>query len=166
MDAKALFELLRSPTGFKIIDPDTKNHEDEPAKTLTGYDDSEWDKVILTYAKTELPWPFGPRYFTSFCAGNKAKMLFLGKSIIDPDIVPDKGRIKCLTTYAYRVVPLKDGRCRLKQICYLDMGGSSPTCLINLLVRKGYFQGLHKRLVDHLEGDLKAVDPDEVELKP
>ncbi len=152
--AQATFDILVSPAGYAVIDPISKpeDHELPPLETYTWREGSRLEAAIAT---TNLPM-MPSTEFVVLNAIDPSTRIFASKSIIHEgcpggSVYSDEkteagGRMRALNTFAIKVEPISEERCRILAINYADMSGNTPAFVNNLINTKYFLPPLYKRI--------------------
>jgi hypothetical protein len=152
--AQATFDMLISPAGYAVIDPISKP-EDHELPPLETYEWREGSRLEAAVATTNLPMmPISE--FVVLNAIDPSRRIFASKSIIhdgcpggskysNEQTAPGE-RERALNTFAIKVEPISDQRCRVFAINYADMAGIAPTAINNLINTKYFLPPLYKRI--------------------
>lgn len=148
IDPDALYRWLISIEGFRVIDPDTKNHDRPPVDVFTP----QWrDRAETTYAVAPPTMLLmHTRTFMILNAFESARRLFISVPILHKDFPkedePKKKQIRARNVWASWVVPHKDGA-RMISFCWFDMGGSFSASMMDSFMRETFMQKYHERLI-------------------
>ncbi|MCP4140798.1 MAG: hypothetical protein GY755_11000 [Chloroflexi bacterium] len=151
--AQETFDMLVSPTGYAVIDPISKP-EDHELPPLEVYEWREGSRLEAAIATTNLPM-MPPTKFVVLNAIDPAERIFVSKSIIHDgcpggskysnEKAPDDGE-RALNTFAIKVEPISENRCRVLCINYADMAGKTGASMNNFINTKYFLPPLYKRI--------------------
>jgi hypothetical protein len=152
--AQATFDKLVSPAGYAVIDPISKP-EDHDLPPLEIYDWRDGARLEAAIATTNLPI-MPATEFVVLNAIDPTARVFASKSIIhdgspggskySAEPAPASGRERALNTFAIKVEPISEQRCRVLCINYADMAGKTPASINNLINTKFFLPPLYKRI--------------------
>lgn len=157
--AQATFDMLVSPAGYAVIDPISKpeDHELPPLETYPWRNSSRLEAAIAT---TNIPM-MPASEFVVLNAIDPAARIFASKSIIHDgcpggskysnEPTPASGKERALNTFAIKVEPIAENRCRVYCINYADMAGNTPATINNLINTKFFLPPLYKRIAKTME---------------
>jgi hypothetical protein len=156
--AQATFDMLVSPAGYAVIDPISKpeDHELPPLETYIWREGSRLEAAIAT---TNLPM-MPVSEFVVLNAIDPATRIFASKSIIHAgcpggskysnEEVPPNGRVRALNTFAIKIDPISEQRCRILCLNYADMAGNTGAAINNLINTKYFLPPLYRRIVKEM----------------
>lgn len=152
--ARETFDMLTSPKGYAVIDPVSKP-EDHKLPPLEIYDWKEGSRLEAAIATTNIPM-LGTSEFVVLNAIDTDNMLFASKSIIHDkspggskysgEPYPENGFERALNTFAIKVEPVSENRCKISSINYADMSGKTAASMNNFINTKAFFPPLYKRI--------------------
>jgi hypothetical protein len=154
--AQDTFDMLVSPAGYAVIDPISKP-EDHELPSLEVYDWREGGRLEAALATTNLPL-LPASEFVVLNAIDPVARIFASKSIIHDgcpggskysnEQTRPGGRERALNTFAIKVEPISEQRCRVLCINYADMVGKTPASINNLINTKFFLPPLYKRIAN------------------
>jgi len=152
--AQATFDMLISPAGYAVIDPISKP-EDHKLPPLETYSWREGSRLEAAIATTNIPM-MASSEFVVLNAIDPTARIFASKSIIHDgspggskysnEPAPANGLERALNTFAIKVEPISDQRCRVSCINYADMAGKSSASINNFINTKFFLPPLYKRI--------------------
>jgi len=152
--AQATFDMLVSPAGYAVIDPISKP-EDHELPPLEIYNWSEDSRLEAAVATTNLPM-MAVSEFVVLNAIDPGARIFASKSILHDgcpggskysnEQTTPGGRERALNTFAIKIEPISEQRCRVLCINYADMSGKTPALINNLINTKFFLPPLYKRI--------------------
>ncbi|MCP4422374.1 MAG: hypothetical protein GY805_37675 [Chloroflexi bacterium] len=152
--AQATFDMLVSPAGYAVIDPISKpeDHDLPPLETYSWREGSRLEAAIATVNMPMVP----ATEFVVLNAIDPTARIFASKSIIhdgrpggskySDEGESGNGRERALNTFAIKVEPISEQRCRILCINYADMSGKTPASINNLINTKYFLPPLYKRI--------------------
>jgi hypothetical protein len=160
--AQETFDMLVSPAGYAVIDPISKpdDHELPPLETYNWREGSRLEAAVAT---TNLPMmPISE--FVVLNAIDPETRIFASKSIIHDDCPGGSiysneeelpgARVRALNTFAIKIEPISNQRCRVFCINYADMAGNTPAFVNNLINTKYFLPPLYKRIAKKMSAPL------------
>mmetsp|Transcript_36088 Transcript_36088/g.50111 ORF Transcript_36088/g.50111 Transcript_36088/m.50111 type:complete len:247 (-) Transcript_36088:44-784(-) len=152
-DWESTYNLLVSEEGFKIIDPDTKNHRELPVEIFN------WrERMECVHAKMKLPMFISDRdfvvcnVFDNQPLDAKQLPMFVSKSIRHPKCPEEPNFTRGLNTLALMTTCEGDNVCKLHMLNFVSLGGSIPISVANYVSAQYFFQNVVKRLRGFLQG--------------
>lgn len=152
--AQATFDMLVSPTGYAVIDPISKP-EDHNLPPLETYDWREGSRLEAAIATTNIPI-LPSTEFVVLNAIDPNTRIFVSKSIQHKNRpggskYSNASQIagnpeRALNTFAIKVEPLTETRCRVYCINYADMAGKTNAGMNNIINTKAFLPPLYKRI--------------------
>ena len=152
--AQDTFDMLISPAGYAVIDPMCKpeDHELPPLETYHWRDGSRLEAAVAT---TELPrMPVSE--FVVLNAIDPRARIFASKSILhagcpggsqySTEPPSADGRVRALNTFAIKIEPISEQRCRILCVNYVDLAGNTSPVINNILNTKFFLPPLYKRI--------------------
>ncbi len=138
-----VFEFLISPEGYAVLDPVSKP-EDHQLPLLETYTWRENTRLEAATARAKIPF-MEEVDFVVLNAIDYSTCIFVSKSIIHDSIPggskyssepPVSGsKIRALNTFAVKVEPIDENKCRLQFINYVDMGIDIPSFIYDFTNR-------------------------------
>jgi len=158
--AQATFDMLVSPAGYAIIDPVSKP-EDHKLPPLETYKWRNGSRLEAAIASTNIPI-LPNTEFVVLNAIDPATRIFASKSILHESRpggskyssaeqvagVPERA----LNTFAIKVEPISDERCRVYCINYANMVGKTSAGMNNFMNTKYFLPPLYKRIAKAMQG--------------
>jgi len=157
--AQETFDMLTSPAGYAVIDPVSKP-EDHELPPLETYEWRKGSRLEAAIARTNLPM-MPVTEFVVLNAIDPGTRIFASKSIIhdgcpggskytnEPQI---KGNpVRALNTFAIKVEPVSEKRCRIFFIKYADMAGKTSGPINNMINTKYFLPPLYKRIIKAMD---------------
>lgn len=150
MAPDALFRLLRTMEGKRIIDPFPRERHSEPVKPLRA--PRGGDAAVVFSEAPRFAGMLRPREYVTCDAAAPRERLFVCKSVEvedGPFAKPAKGHVRANLLFAMRMKEAegRPGTTRLQMINWLDLGANTvPHLVANAVTERWYFQGMMRRL--------------------